>query len=67
MTIFKFLDDKITSQLCQPVVTSVNLETSDIEVDFAYSLIVNNREVLLTESELEYMLDSVRDLKEGDE
>lgn len=63
---FKFTDGKITSELCQPVVTSV-IEEDEVVVDFGYSLIVNNQEFVFTESELQYMIDQVKDFKAGEE
>ena len=63
---FKFTDGKITSELCQPVVTSI-VEDSEVVVDFGYSLIINNEEFVFTESELQYMTDQVKDFKEGEE
>lgn len=63
---FKFTDRKITSELCQPVVTSV-IEEDEVVVDFGYSLIINNGEFVFTESELQYMIDQIKDFKEGEE
>ena len=62
---FKFTDGKITSELCQPVVTSI-FEDDEVVVDFGYSLIVNNEEFVFTESELQYMIAQVKDFKEGE-
>ena len=62
---FKFTDGKITSELCQPVVTSV-VEEDEVVVDFGYSLIINNEEYIFTESELQYMMDKVKNMKEGE-
>ena len=62
---FKFTDGKITSELCQPVVTSI-VEDGEVVVDFGYSLIINNEELVFTESELQYMIDQVKDFKEGE-
>ena len=64
-TMFKFTDGKITSELCQPVVTSV-VEEDEVVVDFGYSLIINNEEFVFTESELQYMIDQVKNFKEGE-
>jgi len=61
---FKFTDRKITSELCQPVVTTI-VEEDDVVVDFGYSLIINNEEFVFTESELQYMIDQVKNFKEG--
>tara|TARA_Y100000588_G_scaffold170332_1_gene184129 strand:- start:3665 stop:3856 length:192 start_codon:yes stop_codon:yes gene_type:complete len=62
---FKFTDGKITSELCQPVVTSI-VEDGEVVVDFGYSLIIDNEEFVFTESELQYMIDQVKDFKEGE-
>ena len=62
---FKFTDRKITSELCQPVVTSV-MEEDEVVVDFGYSLIINNEEFVFTESELQYMIDQVKNFKAGE-
>ena len=62
---FKFTDRKITSELCQPVVTSV-VEDGEVVVDFGYSLIIDNEEFVFTESELQYMIAQVKDFKEGE-
>ena len=62
---FKFTDGKITSELCQPVVTSV-VEEDEVVVDFGYSLIIDNEEYVFTESELQYMIDRVKDFKGGE-
>lgn len=57
---FEFYDSQISSQLSHSVVTVV-----DCDVDFGFSLIVNNREIVLTESELQYMLEQVDNIKLG--
>ena len=62
---FKFTDGKITSELCQPVVTSI-VEEGEMVVDFGYSLIIDNEEFVFTESELQYMIDKVKNFKEGE-
>ena len=62
---FKFTDGKITSELCQPVVTSI-VEDGEMVVDFGYSLIIDNQECVIAESELQYMLNQVKDFKEGE-
>lgn len=63
--VFKFTDGKITSELCQPVVTTIT-EEDEVVVDFGYSLIIANEEYVFTESELQYMIDRVKDFKEGE-
>ena len=57
---FEFYDSQISSQLSRSVVTVV-----DCDVDFGFSLIVNNREIVLTESELQYMIEQVENIKLG--
>lgn len=57
---FEFYDSQISSQLSHSVVTVV-----DCDVDFGFSLIVNNREIVLAESELQYMIAQVENIKLG--
>tara|TARA_R100001594_G_scaffold4891_1_gene16131 strand:- start:27 stop:221 length:195 start_codon:yes stop_codon:yes gene_type:complete len=63
---FKFTDGKITSEMSRAVVHSVEVD-GDIEIDFAFSIVANNREYIFTESELQYMMDEVKSMKEGEE
>ena len=62
---FKFTDGKINSDMSRAVVHSVEVD-GEIEIDFAFSVVANNREYVFTESELQYMIDQVKDFKEGE-
>lgn len=63
---FKFTDGKIESEWSRAVVHSVEVD-GEVEIDFAFSIVANNREYNFTESELQYMMDEVKAMKEGEE
>ena len=44
----------------------VLMEEDEVVVDFGYSLIINNEEFVFTESELQYMIDQVKNFKAGE-
>ena len=59
---FKFTDEKIDSQKCQPVVTAIDAD-NETNIEFAFSVATHSDEVTFTESELQYMMDRVQKLK----
>ena len=59
---FEFDDVDILSSLCQAEVWTRKVD-GEAEIDFGYCLIVNNTEVVLTESELQYMMDEIAKVK----
>ena len=63
---FKFTDGKITSEMSRAVVHTVEVD-GELQIDFAFSVVANNREYNFTESELQYMMDQVKSMKEGEE
>ena len=63
--VFKFTDGKIDSTMSRAVVHAVAVD-GELEIDFAFSIVANNREYVFTESELQYMMDEVKTMKEGE-
>ena len=59
---FKFTDGKIESTMSRAVIHAVDVD-GELQIDFAFSIVVNNREYNFTESELQYMMNEVKTLK----
>ena len=60
--VFKFTDKKIDSQHCQPEVKGVSHEDG-MSIEFGFTVKINNEKSFFTESELQYMMDEVKKLK----
>lgn len=60
MGAFKFADEDIVSELSEATLIS----NKDFEEDKGFSLTVGNQEIILTKSELDYMIDQVSKLQE---
>tara|TARA_R110002012_G_scaffold318769_1_gene537723 strand:- start:979 stop:1179 length:201 start_codon:yes stop_codon:yes gene_type:complete len=59
---FKFTHESIDSQKCQPVVAAIEAD-NETSIEFAFSIATHSGEFKLTESELQYMMDEVKKLK----